>query len=167
MSEEKLNFQQKLFAVVEGLVRETKVREIHLHMSIPVEALSFDIEAVADSLDFSITAGAKSLDTGIRPQVTGIIDSFLQSRVTDAAISALEPVVKDENVSAVRDTAVHDAGIRLTTEITDFFSRFKVTGNVKYTTAVKSVDLSNLKVNKPRSLNIGIYQRRSLQPQSQ
>ena len=157
MSEEKLNLQQKLFAVIEGLVRETKIQELHPDIPAAVEELSFAIKTTTHSQAFQFPARTQALDTTIPAETVEIVQSFLQPQVTDAAISALQAAAVDENVAAVRDATVYDAPVQLTTDTVDFFSRFQINPNVKYTTTVKDVDFTGLKVGKPRSLNISVY----------
>lgn len=145
MSEEKLNFQQKLFAVVEGMVKETKIREIRLDMPVAAEELAFAMTAGTGSLDLEVPAVTQPLETTITPRVTGAVESLNNPPVLDAGITALEAVVKDEEITAVRVAAVHDADVRPTTRTVDFFEQFGVDKKIKYSTAVKAVHCSGPK----------------------
>lgn len=147
MSEAKLNFQQKLFAVIEAMVKETDVRDIPLHMPAAVETLDYtiDMDQKIHPMDFSVSTAVDEIESTIQPQIVEIVEQLNRPGIRDAAIADLEAKVVDEKVVAITCPALLEADTRLDTETKDFFTTFNVDKKLKYNTAVKGVDIAKLK----------------------
>ncbi len=147
MSEAKLNIQQKLFAVIEGMVKDTGVKDIPLDMPAAVETLDYtiDMDEKIHPIDFSVSTAVDQVETDIPVDIVGAVEQLTQPEVKDAAISDLQTEVVDEKVEAINCPPIHDADTHLTTEINDFFKTFNVSKKLKYNAAVKGVDIAKLK----------------------
>lgn len=147
MSEDKLNLQQKLFAVIEGMVKETAIKEVPLHFSTAVTPLTFSINMKdrCHGVDFSIPSSVTDMEFSITPRLTCIVEELVKPRVEDAAITALETRVADEPVEKFHSPAVFDADPALTTETRDFFKTVGMDKKLKYNASVKKIDLTAFK----------------------
>lgn len=156
MSEERLNFQQKLFAVIEGMVRETHVRDFPLDIPVPVYRTDFSLDTRAHELNWSIPVSLVELDPAIHTATAEIVGEIAQPTVTDAAVEELKPKVKDEPVEMYHDPKVYQADIHLSTHTVDFFKRYKVSSKFKYKVVVRDLPTRQSDVN-IRKLNLTIY----------
>lgn len=149
MPEAKLNLQQKLFAVIEAMVKETDVKDVPLHMPAAVETLNYtiDMEEKIHPMDFSVSTAVDEIESSIQTQIIGIVDELNRPEIKDAAISDLRNGAKivDEKVGTITCPALLETDTRLTTETKDFFKTFNVDKKLKYDAPVKGVDIAKLK----------------------
>jgi hypothetical protein len=158
MSETRLNFQQKLFAVVESMVKETEVRDIPMDVPAAVETLdyAFRVEDTVHPVEFNISAAIEAVDISMEPEIVEIVGELACPRIGDAAISDLETAVVDEKVGEIHCPGIFDVDSSLTTETKDFFEIFGVGKRLKYNTVVKSIEPGDLTPGFKR-LNLTIF----------
>jgi hypothetical protein len=156
MSEDKLKVQQKLFAAIEGMVKETRIKEVPLHFLTEVKPLTFsiDMKERCRGLDFSIPLSVTDMEFSIKPRMTCIVEEFAKPRVEDAAIAALETTVTDEPVEMFHSPTVFDADPGLTTGTRDFFKSVGVDKKLKYNVSVKKIDLTAFK---PKTYHLNFF----------
>lgn len=142
-----MNFQQKLFAVIEGMVKETDVKDIPLHVPAAVETLDYtiDMDEKIHPMDFSVSTAVDEIEPAIPAQIVEIVEQLTQPGIEDAALSDLQADVVDEKVDTIICPALLEADTHLGTETKDFFKTFNVDKKLKYDTAVKGVDIAKLK----------------------
>ncbi|MCP4217491.1 MAG: hypothetical protein GY765_22815 [bacterium] len=145
MSATGLNFQQKLFAVVEGLVKTTKVKDLDMDVPVQTYRLPFAVRTSVHTGNLEIKTTVNAPVFGITPRITGELEVFNHPRITDAKISALDAVVKDEKVETINCTSIGDINFSIQCETVDFFSRFSYAGRPEYITSVKSIAVSDVK----------------------
>ena len=158
MSETKLNLQQRLFSVIESMVKETEVRDIPTDVPAVVETLdyAFRMEDVIQTLDFDITSTIDDVDISIEPEIVEIIGELACPQIGDAAISDLETEIVDEKVEEINCPGIFDVDTSLTTETKDFFKIFDVEKKLKYDTVVKALEPGDLTPGIKR-LNLTIF----------
>ncbi|MCP5048780.1 MAG: hypothetical protein GY940_16535 [bacterium] len=156
MSDKELNLTRKLFAVVERLVHETPVHDIDMHIdtragkpgaSIVKEPdLEFGVETGAIECD--IPSGTVDMTFHIPVETCEILQDFIQPRMGEASLEALEANVVDEKVEMIRQVIVHNLDDYITidtaTPVYDFFKRFNIKPKLFYTTAVKDIGTGKL-----------------------
>lgn len=158
MSETRLNLQQKLFAVIEAMVKETEVRDIPMDVPAAVETLdyAFPVEDTVHSMDFGIPFAVEDIETSMEPQVVEIVGELNCPRIGEASISDLETKVMDEKVEEIHCPGIFDVDTSLTAETKDFFKIFDVGKKLKYDTVVKSIEPGDLTPGIKR-LNLTIF----------
>lgn len=142
MSETRLNLQQKLFAVIEGLIRDTEIHNLDLAIPAIVRSPEYFISCEVGELGFFLEAPVTELDFAMDASVMEIIDQLIHPIIADAHIEALSSSVLDETVDAYHQPEIHDEPVSLTTRVIDFFKEYHLDSRFHYDTHVAGLDFA-------------------------
>ena len=128
MSEEKLKLPQKLFAALERLIRDTRVKDLDLEWKVNTKPLYFSMDTGINSLDFSIPARVAEQPVTIETDTVEIVYQLAHPSVNDASLEALTTEITDENVELINTAVVVEEPLQLTTTtpVVDFFQQFAI-----------------------------------------
>ncbi len=153
MSDQELNLTRKLFAVVEGLVKETKVYDIDVDLESEFSTVSeadFSFEIDTGELACDIPADISGAPVTIPCETLEILQQFNHPQVVDVSMEAIDPGVRDEEVESIRFAEVHNlddaifSGLDHSTPVHDLFKQFDLKSKLFYTTTVKAVNIEKL-----------------------
>jgi hypothetical protein len=158
MSDKELKLTQKLFAVVEGLVKATKVHSINVHPESEhgaeghVKEMDFSFEINHHSLDFDMTADVSPLPFSIPVETCEIVQQFNQPPIYDASLENIETRIIDEQVENIIHTSVQglestDIRFDADTKVHDLFKLYNIKPKLAYDTPVKSINPQWQKIN--------------------
>lgn len=149
MSEEKLKFTQRMFALLERLTRETRVKDLNMSLNIGTDSLDFTLSTNIKSTDFKINANVIAPPFYIKTQSMEIVQDFTHPRLNDAAMDVFNTQIIEEDLNSFRAAVVKDEKISFstTTKVIDWFAVLNVDNKdfasslIKYNSTAK--DLKN------------------------
>jgi len=151
MSDKELKISQKLFALLERLVKETKVHGIEV---VPdpdtgrVAALDLGMTVNNCDLDFKISTGQRELSFHLDTEVIGIMQQFSNPTVHDGGMKEIDAQVKDEpvdNIHRPKVLAVAEEDIKIDTGVSvrDLFKTYNIKSKPTFTTKIHSLEAAD------------------------
>jgi hypothetical protein len=159
MSEQKLKLPQKVFAAIERIIKDTRVKDADL--SIVTTPAQMELEINANIAEISTVIPMDVLEPlfNIEVNLKESIGELMNTTVQDAQMEALEAVVKDEKVESINTAALHDEPLGIETTVWDFFKKFQIKPMQSYKAEIKSVGFERVKTKiyrVPLRINTGI-----------
>ncbi len=145
MSEAKLNVQQRLFAALETLVKQTRVKEVPLLFSTAVTPIPFSVDTAVHEMEWEVPVSiAAPPDFLLDVRVAGGVEEITCPEVRDAEVSALSTGVIDVAVDTLHSVQLHEVAVDTlsTVPVRDFFADYQIK-KMKYSTSVKTVNLAS------------------------
>jgi hypothetical protein len=153
MSEQELKLTQKLFALVERMVKETPVRQLDLDVGKHAHRVfewDFSFTTTLRDIQWHITTPVTELPFSITTRAIEIMDSFNKPRIVDAVMESLEAHVADVDVAGITCPVIHHFDDQLvlatTCKVNDFFKKFKINEKLLYTTTIHAIELKTITI---------------------
>lgn len=146
MSEQEFKLTQKVFALIERMVKETPVRNLQLaigkHPFVTAD-LDFSFTVNTQEIHWQLAASVVQLTFAITTTTHEIVEQFTHPLLCDAEMEALQAHVLDLDVNCIIAPQIHHYDEQLdlapTCKVFDFFKKFKVNEKLFYTTTIHSI----------------------------
>jgi len=128
MSEEKLKLPQKMFAALERLIRETRVRELDLDYRVTAKTTDISMKTAVKPIAFALPATVTDIPVTITTQSIEILSQFIHPDIFDSSLESLTTAVVDEQVESINTTAVVEEPLEFsaTTRVIDLFRQYRI-----------------------------------------
>jgi len=127
MSEEKLKLSQKVFAALERLIRETRVRELDLDYRVTAKTTDISVKTAVKPIAFALPATVTDIPVTITTQSIEILSQFIHPAIFDSSLESLTTAVVDEQVESINTTAVVEEPLEFsTTRVIDLFKQYRI-----------------------------------------
>jgi hypothetical protein len=128
MSEEKLKLSQKMFAALERLIREARVKDLELELEVKTKSLEYSLTASTQSPDFALTAPVKETPLTLAVNPVEIVYRLSNPVIGTASLDTLTTRVVDEEVERINTAAVFTEPFQAitTAEVKDLFKEYHI-----------------------------------------